>query len=314
MSRLQEKHPLNPFTNRTVITNPDEFFGREQEIGEIVSRLRAMQSLSVVGERRIGKSSLLHHLYQTGWLKIDDPAYRFLYLDLSDARFRAAAGFLRAILQRLELDADAVGPDKSLNRNLTAFSEQIEAQERDGRRIVLCLNEFEATFKHPVEFTDDFFDHLRSQIDHRKLAVVTATRTPLQDLCLEGKLTSPFYNVFTVIELGAFTDEEVRKFLEHHREKVFFTEEEMKFINSYLDPHPLKLQILCDFVIRNRERRLAEWALVEDITKEYGRYFVGAYDPKQFRRTKKWFRLDQLRKVFEMVKTIKDAFKGSDKQ
>jgi hypothetical protein len=41
MSRLQEKHPLNPFTNRGVITNPDEFFGREQEIIEIVSRLRA---------------------------------------------------------------------------------------------------------------------------------------------------------------------------------------------------------------------------------------------------------------------------------
>src|SRR5262245_13144947 len=40
MSRFQEKHPLNPFTNRGVITNPDEFFGREQEIGEIVSRFR----------------------------------------------------------------------------------------------------------------------------------------------------------------------------------------------------------------------------------------------------------------------------------
>jgi hypothetical protein len=33
-----------------------------------------MSSLSVVGERRIGKSSLLYHLAQTGWLKIDDPA------------------------------------------------------------------------------------------------------------------------------------------------------------------------------------------------------------------------------------------------
>ena len=44
---------MNPFTNRGAITNPDEFFGREQEIGDIVSRLRVMQSLSVVGERRI---------------------------------------------------------------------------------------------------------------------------------------------------------------------------------------------------------------------------------------------------------------------
>src|SRR5262249_18772645 len=147
-----------------------------------------------------------------------------------------AAGFLRAILQRLELDADAVAPDKSLNRNLTDFSEQIEAREQDGQRVVLCLNEFETTFKHPAEFTEDFFDHLRSQLDMRKFAVVTATRTPLQDLWLEGKLTSPFYNVFTVVELGGFTDDEIRAFLENYREKVFFTDDEMKFIKSYLDP------------------------------------------------------------------------------
>jgi AAA+ ATPase superfamily predicted ATPase len=313
MSQLQEKHPLNPFTNRGVITSPDEFFGREQEIGEIVSRLRAMASLSVVGERRIGKSSLLYHLYQTGRLRIDDPAYRFFYFDLLDARFHTAAGFLRAILQRLELDADAISAGQSLNRNLIAFSDQIEAQEKAGRRTVLCLNEFESAFKHPAEFTEDFYDHLRSQLDHRKFAVVTATRTPLQDLCLAGKLTSPFYNVFTVVGLGVFTDDEVRKFLEHYRHQVLFNEDEIKLINSYLDPHPLKLQILCDFVIRNRERRLAEWALVEEIAKEHGNFFVGAYDPKQLRRAKKWFSLDHLKKVFETLKAGRDAFKGSDK-
>jgi len=313
MSRLQEKHPLNPFTNRGVITNPDEFFGREQEIGEIVSRLRAMASLSVVGERRIGKSSLLYHLYQTGWLRVDDPAYCFFYLDLQDAQFHTAAGFLRAILRELKLDADAVSDGQSLNRNLIAFSEQVKARERDGQRIVLCLNEFEATFKHPAEFTEDFFDHMRSQIDRRKFAVVTATGTPLKDLCLDGKLTSPFYNVFTVVELGDFTDDEVRAFLEHYREKVFFTEKEMRFINSNLDRRPLKLQILCDFVIRNREWRLAEWALVQEIAKEYGNFFVDAYDPNKLRQAKKWFSLDHLRKIFETLKAGRDAFKGSDK-
>src|SRR5262252_5210507 len=103
MSRLQEKHLLNPFTNRGVITNPDEFFGREQEIGEIVSRLREMQSSSVVGERRIGKSSLLYHLFQAGWLSINDSAYRLFYFDLMDARCHTAAEFLRSILRGLEL-------------------------------------------------------------------------------------------------------------------------------------------------------------------------------------------------------------------
>ncbi len=273
-----------------------------------------MQSLSVVGERRIGKSSLLYHLFQTGWLRIDDPAYRFFYFDLMDARFHTAVGFLCSILRGLELDADAVSAGQSLNRNLVAFSDQIETQEQAGRRIVLCLDEFEATFNHPAEFTNDFFDHLRSQLNRRKFAMVTATRTPLQNLCLAGKLTSPFYNIFTVVGLGVFTDDEARAFLEHYRQQALFTQEEMKLINSHLDSHPLKLQILCDFVIRNRERRLAEWALVDDVAKEYGNFFVGSYDPKQLKRTRKWFSLDLLRKIFETFKAVKDAFKGSDKQ
>jgi len=305
---------LNPFINRGVITNPEDFFGREQEISEIITRLGAMQSSSLVGERRIGKSSLLYHLAQTGWLKIDDPAYRFLYFDLLDARFHTAVEFFRAILQRLDLDADAVGDGKSLNRNLIAFTDQIEAQEQAGRRIVLCLNEFEATFKHPAEFTEDFFDHLRSHLDRRSFAVVTSTRTRLQDLCLDGKLNSPFYNIFTVVELGPFTDDEVKTFLAHYHQQVQFTEDELKFINSYLDPHPLKLQIICDLVMKNRERRLAEWALVEDIAKEYGNFFVGKFDPKQLRRAKKWFSLDNLKKLIETIKAGKDLVSGSDKK
>jgi uncharacterized protein len=314
MSRLQEKHPLNPFTNRGVITSPDEFFGREQEIAEIVSRLRAMASLSIVGERRIGKSSLLYHLYQTGWLRVDDPAYCFFYLDLQDAQFHTAAGFLRAILRELKLNADAVSEGQSLNRNMVAFSKQIEAQERAGRRVVLCLDEFETTLKHRAEFTEDFFDHLRSQLNRRMFAVVTATTKLLQDLCEAGKLTSPFYNVFTVVKLGDFTDKEVRAFLEHYRDKVSFTEEEMKIINSRLDRHPLKLQILCDFVIRNRERRLAGRALGKEIDREYGNFFVDKYNHKILKLIKKCFSLDNLKKVLETIKAIKDAFKGSDKR
>jgi len=52
----------NPFTNRGVITNEQDFIGREEQLGEIIERLRTLPSSSVVGERRIGKSSLLYHL------------------------------------------------------------------------------------------------------------------------------------------------------------------------------------------------------------------------------------------------------------
>ncbi len=49
----------NPFTNRGPVTNPEDFFGRKDELATILTRLQSLQCVSIVGERRIGKSSLL---------------------------------------------------------------------------------------------------------------------------------------------------------------------------------------------------------------------------------------------------------------
>jgi hypothetical protein len=302
----------NPFTNRGVITNPDDFIGRRQQLSEITTRLRTMQSCSVVGERRIGKSSLLYHLSQTGTQRVGDASYRFVYLDFQDIRLSTTADFLRTILNRLGASADGIKDDHKLNRNLIAFSEVIEAMEQAGQRIVLCLDEFEGAFKHPQEFNDDFFDHLRSMLNHRRLAFVTATQQTLQNLCLDGKLVSPFYNLFTVTELKEFTEEEAEQFVAVYHQKAAFTEDELKLISSYLSLHPLKLQILCDLIIQNRERQLADWALEKEIVIQYSNFFVGSYDLKNIRRAKKFLSLDYLGKMLERLKSARDLLTGKE--
>lgn len=303
---------LNPFTNRGVITNPADFIGRQQEISEIITRLKTMQSCSVVGERRIGKSSLLYHLGQTGVQRVADDTYQFVYLDFQDIRLRTAANFIRTILAKLGAKTDGVQDGHKPGRNLATFSEQIEELAQNGQHIVLCLDEFEGAFKHPDEFNDDFFDHLRSMLNHRRMAFVTATQQTLQNLCLDGKLTSPFYNIFTVIELKEFTDEEAVQFIAIWHERVNFTEDELKLISSFFDLHPLKLQIVCDQVILNRdpERQLADWALAEEIARQYRTFFVGSYDPKNIRRAKKFLSLDQLGKVLAGLKSVRDLLTG----
>lgn len=53
-----------------MIQNPAEFVGRTAELQFLLTRLRSLQSCSVVGERRIGKSLLLYHLHRRarrGW-------------------------------------------------------------------------------------------------------------------------------------------------------------------------------------------------------------------------------------------------------
>ncbi|MGH7455296.1 MAG: hypothetical protein ACRENG_28345, partial [bacterium] len=70
------------FTIGPYITDPKKFFGREEELRAILNRLRTMQSTSVVGDRRIGKSSLLYHIFQTGNARLQTNDLRFVFIDL----------------------------------------------------------------------------------------------------------------------------------------------------------------------------------------------------------------------------------------
>ena len=147
-------------------------------------------------------------------------------------------------------------------------------------------------------------------VNHRRLALVTASKQPLEVYSLEKKLTSPFFNLLSVTELGDFTEEEALQFLALHHPQVNFTEAELKFINSYLDPHPLKLQILCDQVLQNREQGWRDNVLIEDVEKVC-RQFLGEKGVK-----KTWYQfkgkitLDSISKTLANLKTARDLFTG----
>lgn len=92
----------NPFTIGPMIQNPAEFVGRTAELQFLLTRLRSLQSCSVVGERRIGKSSLLYHLDQTGAARLSEElgeaGFRFVYVELADATAQTVVDFLRTTL------------------------------------------------------------------------------------------------------------------------------------------------------------------------------------------------------------------------
>lgn len=126
-------------------------------------------------------------------------------------------------------------------------------------------------------------------------------------------MTSPFYNVFTVTELKEFSLNEAGEFLEAYSEKGFLTDEDLVFIfNGQEDHqwHPLKLQITCDCLFQNRQVKLPEDKLLEKIEKEFSHYFVGKFEFKNWRRAKKFFTLDYIKKLFETIKSGRGLYKG----
>ena len=56
----------NPYLNRMMIRDVKDFYGRKRAVARVYSRISTThpQSVSIVGPRRIGKSSLLNFVHQ----------------------------------------------------------------------------------------------------------------------------------------------------------------------------------------------------------------------------------------------------------
>jgi ABC-type phosphate/phosphonate transport system ATPase subunit len=74
-----KKIVANPFQAGGRLRDPKHFVGRESELRQILSRVANMDSVSVVGPRRIGKSSILHHIVASGQQRLNE-SYHAEYL------------------------------------------------------------------------------------------------------------------------------------------------------------------------------------------------------------------------------------------
>ncbi len=231
----------NPFRERGMIREPERFFGRTNEVRAIVERLAIMGSLSLVGGRQMGKSSLLFFVASRGWEKQEKlsseaeawsqalSGYELHYLDLNV--IQSAEDFYRQALDKLGAEGDTA---RDLQRTIA------------GRKVVLFLDEFERTTDNP-NFPPDFFDALRGLAQTGELALVVATQTPLVDLVASGAIsTSPFYNIFTRLDLGPLSPDEAFALLVGTAALAGVTFDANTLVTAVAlaEGHPFRLQLL----------------------------------------------------------------------
>ncbi|MBM4459904.1 MAG: hypothetical protein FJ011_19435 [Chloroflexi bacterium] len=220
---------FNPYVERGMIRNPLQFFGRGRELDEIFGRLATMGSVSVVGERRIGKSSLLYHIAQLGDERLG-AGYTCYYLDLQ--RVLSTAEFYQRACEALAAEGDTH----------LDFERAIA-----GKKVVLCLDEFEQVAGNRA-FGPDFFGVLRSLAQTGELALVTATQRTLPELYRAGEIpTSPFFNIFTLLRLGSLAEAEARQLVAQPAERVgrAFSDDEVNFILNLAGTYPYRLNVAC---------------------------------------------------------------------
>lgn len=226
----------NPFITGHPILRAEDFFGREQPIRYVMARLTTRQSVSIVGERRIGKTSLLHRLLQLAKEKFG-PECRTAFVDLLQPIARTQTGLLREIQRQLGVS----DPED----NLTGFAENLAQLHQAGFRSLVALDEIDLFVRLPGEFNQDFCEALRAIASAEQLSLLAASRIPLKTLHEQGALVSPLYNIMGTQKLGVFAANEARAFVEQPRPGVCFTAEQVENILDKADDHPLRLQILC---------------------------------------------------------------------
>ncbi|MBN1812817.1 MAG: ATP-binding protein [Anaerolineae bacterium] len=264
-----------PFVAGPKITDPRLFVGRREELHRLTAAMEGAQPISanVVGERRIGKSSLLYHFYQTWEQRVRNPdRYVVTYLSLQDAAAQAEKDFYRAVAQAL-LARPGVQRRSSIAEALNQqplgrkeFAEAMRAFQAQALLPILCLDEFEALFSHPRQFDDSFYDALRALMDDNALMLVAASLKPLDVYRRQHRLTSSFFNVGQLLQLGELTEDEAADLVRLPASTIrgapaALSLEEQHLARQWGGRHPCLLQLAACFLCQARqEGRDAAWA------------------------------------------------------
>ena len=247
----------NPYVSRGPVRDPAMFFGREHELNEVAAFLRGNQSVSIVGSRKIGKTSLLFHLMRpTAGLGLDE-TFLFVYLDCEvlgegshEEIFGQFAVEIAEALHERGLPPEPALEEATDKPGRLAFERAVRRLNQRNLRLILLLDEFERLSTNP-NLDVNFFNALRSAAGRYHLAYVTASARPLIQLTYSGKsqeiLSSPFFNIFAPLFLGLLSEAEARQLIRQPRQAsgTPLTPEVENFIYELVGGHPLALQVAC---------------------------------------------------------------------
>lgn len=261
----------NPFTYGNAISDPRRFFGRVREVDQIFGRLRneEFESSSLVGDRRIGKTSLLNYLADPSvraahGFRLD--AYIFVYVDLQmvdktmgpEQLWRRLLVLMRRHCQSRGVAELLTTLDSDEPLDTFALDELFQQLDDKGQHVVFLLDEFEYVTAN-ANFGPDFYYGLRSLILHHQVALVTSSRLELIELCHSDAIkSSPFFNVFANINLRLFSHADVLSLVMQSLSGtlVEFSEPEIRQVYDLTGLHPYFVQVACWALYESHRRGL----------------------------------------------------------
>lgn len=263
-----------PFRVGGPIQDPADFIGRREILQVISTAMLNLQSISVHGERRTGKTSLLLYLAHSatasdiGLSESHIPVY-FNFQEFAEASIANVWGAIADAVaeqirkrcpkgqneseQFLTTISEFLNVTNATQLFSTGFGRAFSRLDTLGFKFHLLFDEFDQTVRNP-NLGDPFYDALRSLPTRTEnISYVIATRTGLAALQpVYDKISSPLFNIFTSVILSPFQEDEVhdlifdyfaRAELDHSlAEKLC---DQSLFLYMTTGYHPFFLQTLC---------------------------------------------------------------------
>ena len=239
------------FNYKSPIDDPDKFIGRRGLVSKIYARIGAgrPQSVSIVGDIKIGKSSLLsflaHEKIKNEMLNNPED-YIFLYIPCRNDN-QLTLGTFTGTIYRMTRKYSENSDHSSIQLEYNYFKRMVENLHKQNKKIILFLDDFNLITLNPA-FPLEFFSFLRSLANNYNLAYITTSYEDLQKLCVSKDIEeSPFFNIFTNMSLRGLEPAEIDQLLSNSLPDDGMVDNK-DYITDLVGTGPYPLQMACFFM------------------------------------------------------------------
>jgi hypothetical protein len=216
--------------------------GRGAQAERILDNLRRVEPrpnpISLIGERRFGKSSLLAYLERA---VSASPNLLTASVDLLELSPQTPEGFYGTLTESLILNGTL--PEDSPPLTFLTFKKFLAGVRRANQALILFIDEFDLVTRDR-RFDRTFFDNLRSAVTKYPLTLVVASVAPLKNMAHQDVFTSPFWNVFFKEQLGPLSRAEAVALIEQDGRPDGLGAATNEII-ALAGQHPFFLQLAC---------------------------------------------------------------------
>ena len=257
-----ENYIENPFSDYGGIVVGNRFIGRGEDLRIINNRIirpREAGNLAIIGEPRIGKSSLAYNAIMPHKEKLIKNKFIPVWINL--AIYDSSISFFRSLVMHCKEELEIISelPDsikrtaeRALENNLswietyTRIQRFFEKVRASGFRILFIIDEFDHA---RVLFKDDIsgFQGLRELSYHPEWRVtfLTTSRRSIREIELQSHAISTLDGIFYKHYLGMFiSSDREYYFSKFSYVGIDLTEETKDKINYYCGGHPYFSEVL----------------------------------------------------------------------